>query len=233
MGNLPAFRHELKYRINKRDKDQLLVRLREFADYDSHAPNGRYYVRSLYFDDPAGSAFEEKEGGVRSRHKWRIRVYDLDDGFICLEKKVKEGSYIRKESARITRSEYDMIMKGDTDFLLGREEQVARDFALETRIRMLRPEVIVDYDRTPLVYGPGNVRITFDENVRSVFDDLDIFESGSAAYNTMGQDILIMEVKFTEFLPSIFTAILPGDGCHTAASKYVLCDEIKRKMRGY
>ena len=227
MENDRSFRHELKYLINKRDMDCCVALLKNFASADPHAKDGGYFVRSLYFDDPAGSAYMEKEDGVRSRHKYRIRTYDMDSGFICLEKKIKEGSFVKKESALLTEAEYRDIMAGRGDALLRHSESVAKDFATECRIRCLRPEVIVDYDRLPFVYEPGNVRITFDMNVRAVIDSCDIMKADAPEYEVLGRDLLIMEVKYTQFLPDIFRAILPNESCRLAMSKYCLCYDKK------
>ena len=230
MENDASFRHELKYLISRSDMDCCISRIEQFARPDPHAAGGRYFVRSLYFDDMYGSAYEDKESGVALRRKYRIRIYDMDESFIRLEKKIKEGAFVRKESAPLSRAEYDMILGGETDFLLKRSESAANDFALEYRMNMLRPEVIVDYDRVPFIYEHGDVRITFDMNVRSVFDELDLFSEDAPSYEVLEPDRLVMEVKYTEFLPDVFRAILPGEGCRLAVSKYVLCDGLKRSV---
>ena len=225
------FRHELKYLMNRRDMDCCLGRITEFAKPDPHVKDGKYSVRSLYFDDIAKSAFIDKESGVASRHKFRIRIYNMDESHISLEKKIKEGAYIRKESAMLSRIEYDMIMIGQSDFLLKREEEAARDFAAEVRTKGLHPEVIVDYERIPFVSKAGDVRITFDMNVRSVFDVLDVFSDKAPGYEVLMQDQLIMEVKYTQFLPQIFPALLPPEVAPTSASKYVMCMVKKGSIR--
>ncbi len=225
------FRHELKYLISRQEKECCMSRLMMFMKMDHHATSGSYGIRSLYFDDPAGSAYEEKESGVASRHKYRIRIYDNKTDPILLEKKIKEGNHVRKESARLSMEEYRMIEGGAYDFLLGRSEEAARQFAIECKHNLLRPEVIVDYERTPFVYAPGDVRVTFDENIRAVCDDTDIFHP-TQGIEVMEAGTLIMEVKFTQFLPDVIRAVLPPEGCRLASSKYVLCDEVKRKLRG-
>lgn len=231
MNNDSMFRHEMKYLINRREMDLCLGRISEFAKPDSHTTSGKYMVRSLYYDDMYKTAYNDKESGVRSRSKYRIRIYDMNSGYISLEKKIKEGFFVKKESAILTKDEYDMIIGGDTGFLLNRSERVANDFALECRINRLCPEVIVDYDRIPYVYDYGNVRITFDMNIRSVFDELNVFTEHSAAYAVLGQDELVMEVKYTEYLPDIFRSILPDNGYRMAVSKYILCDDVKRLFK--
>ena len=230
MENDSRFRHELKYLINKRAMDCCLGRISEFAPSDRHAESGVYYVRSLYYDDMYASAYEDKESGVSSRSKYRIRTYNLDRGFIRLEKKIKEGAYVRKESAVLSENEYNDIRAGMTGFLLERKESVAKDFALSCRMDMLSPAVIVDYDRVPFVCEHGDVRITFDMNIRAVAADNDIFCRDVPAYNVLDQDLLIMEVKYTQFLPDIFRSILPDDSCRLAASKYVMCIDTLRRI---
>ena len=44
---------------------------------DPHAINGEYMIRSLYFDDYYGSAYEEKEMGKNSEYQLRIRGHRL------------------------------------------------------------------------------------------------------------------------------------------------------------
>lgn len=223
-----AYRHELKYLINKREMDGCIGLLERFAGRDVHAKSGSYFIRSLYFDDMYHTAYEDKESGVMHRCKFRIRMYDMDTGFISLEKKIKEGSYIRKESARLSVGECESILKGDTAFLLGREEVAAKDFAIGCRMNGLKPEVIVDYDRVPLVFEHGGVRITFDMNIRAARGDM--FDGSLCSYEVLDTDLLIMEVKFTEFLPDMFRSLLPEEGCRMAASKYVCCIDALRRI---
>lgn len=230
MHNDNVYRHEMKYLINKMDMDVVIGRLSEFAETDVHARDGKYFIRSLYFDDIYDTAYEEKESGVERRCKYRIRTYDYDSNYICLEKKIKQGSFVRKESAVLTGEEYELVRSGETGFLLKRSEKVANDFALSWRTDRLRPVVIVDYDRVPFVFESGNVRITFDMNIRAVPDNYDIFEKNVLSYDVMGPDILIMEVKYTEYLPDIFRVILPDMNCRIAASKYVMSIDTLRRI---
>ena len=225
------FRHELKFIISYREKDIIEQRLKEIASIDSHAQNGQYLIRSLYFDDIWHSAYEEKMAGTATRKKYRIRIYNFSDDYICLECKHKQANYIYKTSLRLTREETDRILDGDYSFLLEKDNELANEFYLECMTNGLRPEVIVDYDRIPYVYDAGTVRITFDMGVRAGFMDYNIFDPNIPVYETMSPDELIMEVKYTEFLPDIFRTIIPPENAiYTAASKFVMCDDIKREM---
>ena len=96
------FRHELKYLINYGDAELIKQRLKTVLKTDMHAQNGNYHIRSLYFDDYWNTAYIDKVNGVDRRKKYRIRLYDLNDNFIRLECKIKNGSYISKISAPLT-----------------------------------------------------------------------------------------------------------------------------------
>ena len=224
------FRHELKYLISRREMDCCIGRISEFAGLDAHAADKGYFVRSLYFDDPAFSSYEEKESGTRSRHKFRIRTYNMDKSFINLENKIKEGSFVYKQSAALTEDEYIKIRDIADDFLLRRSEEAAKSFAAERRIRALRPVVMVDYDRIPLVCEHGDVRITFDMNI-SASPDLELFDENARSYSVLDNDLLIMEVKYTQFLPDLFRAVMPDTSCRMAASKYVMSIDVLRRIK--
>ena len=230
MRNDDRFRHELKYLINKADMDCCMERIGTFSERDPHAKNGSYLVRSLYFDDRYESAYEDKESGVGSRSKYRIRLYDMDRSFISLEQKIKESAYIQKRSATISETEYDKISNGDTAFLLKRDERCANDFAVKWRTDRLRPKVIIDYDRIPFVCADGDVRITFDMDIRAV-NSHDLFDVNAPSYRVMDGQLLIMEVKYTDYLPDVFRAILPDNTCRLAASKYVMSIDTLRRIQ--
>ena len=125
------FRHELKYLISESEAEVIKNRIKVIMHTDKHAGPDGYSIRSLYFDDIKDTALVEKDSGVSSRHKYRIRIYNYSDNVIMLERKRKEEQYIQKTSVSMTRAEYDKINKGDYDFLLGREEILCHDFYVE------------------------------------------------------------------------------------------------------
>jgi hypothetical protein len=80
------YRHELKHEINTADMIAIRQRLRAVAEPDKHAVDGKYLIRSLYFDTPNDKALLEKQSGVSRRQKFRIRYYNGDKSVIHLEK---------------------------------------------------------------------------------------------------------------------------------------------------
>lgn len=224
----PKFRHELKYLISEQEKDILIARIKDILRLDPNAERGRYMIRSLYFDDYWNSAYEEKISGTLSRKKYRIRIYNYSDHIIKLECKNKQGSYIFKEAAILTREEVTCILQGDYNFLLEREESVCKDFYIACSSDYMRPRVIVDYDRIPYIYAPGDVRVTFDQQIRVGMSGYDIFDTELPMVQTLPCGELIMEVKYTEYLPQIIKNVLSVEHSnYIAASKYCMCYEKK------
>ncbi len=223
------FRHELKYLINFGDAELLKERLSVILQCDSHAKGGFYTIRSLYFDDYWNTAYREKMGGYGDRRKYRIRLYNQDDSMIRLECKIKRESYIRKIAAPLSREEVDQILEGRVDFLLKRKEPLCQQFYYEYMSRVLRPKVYVDYEREPYVLPSGDVRITLDRDVRSAPPGGKIDGSDKAFLHVLDPGKLVLEVKFTEFLPRMVSEALPLRAVdYSAVSKFTLgCDKIK------
>lgn len=219
------FRHELKYLINRGDHELIRQRLSVCTQLDPNAENGEYHVRSLYFDDYWDTAYIDKLGGFPGRRKFRIRVYNCSDKTIHLESKLKQGNYIHKSSAPLSRGEFDAIMNLSFDFLLKRPENLCREFYYMCVSRVMRPRVIVDYEREPYILDVGDVRITFDKDVRAA-SGFDIFNPDLPCKYVLEPNKLVMEVKYTQFLPGIVKRVLPSRAAsQNAVSKYALCCE--------
>lgn len=99
------FRHEWKHEINISDLIILRQRLRAVAKPDIHAVDGRYTIRSLYFDNISDKALREKIDGVNRREKFRLRYYNEDLSVIRLEKKSKYDGLGRKQMAILSKEE--------------------------------------------------------------------------------------------------------------------------------
>lgn len=226
------YRHELKFVINHAQKEVLIRRLSGIMKRDENGTEHGYSIRSLYFDDINYSAYEEKMAGTSKRKKYRIRIYNYSDNVIKLECKEKQESYIYKRSANLSREEFDKIQNGDYSFLLDRKEELCHEFYVQCISYDLRPVVVVDYERDVFVDYHGDVRITFDDNVRSAWIGLEdkkgMFDSNLPAYNIFSDDTLVLEVKFTEYLPEYIRVLVdPYNAAMMAVSKYTLCLEKK------
>lgn len=226
-------RHELKYFINYQEYEYLRNRLKEVLQIDKNSMNNNgYNIRSLYFDDMYNSAYIEKELGLAIRKKYRIRIYDLDDRIIKLERKEKFNKYISKESVSITKDEFYKIINGDFEFCLKKNNKLLRDFYIESREKILKPRIIVDYDREAYTFSYGNIRITFDKELRTAVNSYDIFKKDVATKRIFQEPIMIMEVKYDDYIPEHIKNLLQISS-HTlsSASKYVLCTKVIKNLK--
>ena len=225
--NAKGYRHELKYVISDADAELLAIRLNAALRPDPYAmkTGGGYHIRSLYFDNAYDSAVEEKVAGVQYRDKWRIRIYNSSDRVIKLERKHKNGSFIKKDSLSLTRKECNALLAGAYTFLLYRQEPFAKEAYAALRTEGLTPKVIVDYYRQPFVFPLEDVRITLDRNIRTGYFSTDLFNPHTITYpatELLGQCVL--EVKYNAYLdPHIAALVQLPASINTAASKYLFC----------
>ncbi|MDE6762333.1 MAG: polyphosphate polymerase domain-containing protein [Oscillospiraceae bacterium] len=219
---MEKYRHEYKHYISIPDFITLSGKISFVVSPDGHMKNGSYFVRSLYFDDPQDKALREKLDGNCDREKFRIRFYDMNDGFIRLEKKSKRSGLCMKRSAPLTRKMVDRLLVGDYAFLAEENDPLLTELYAKMSGGLLRPKLTVDYERKAYVFPAGNVRVTFDYNIRSDENIAALFDPAPAAFNVPSAcSAVIMEIKYDEFLPQFIADILQLDGRQTGAfSKY-------------
>ena len=69
----------------------------------------------------------------------------------------------------------------------------------------------MDYEREPYILDAGDVRITFfDRNVRGAYPGRSFFDPGLVFRHVLEPKKLVMQVKFTEFLPRVVGELLPS-----------------------
>lgn len=99
-----------------------------------------------------------------------------------------------------------------------------KELLSKMQTQLLRPRVLVSYEREPYIYGLGNVRMTFDMNVRTTMFSRELLGNRSdiSACDDPGE--MIMEVKYDDFLPGIISDIIQTDGIRQQAFyKYGVC----------
>ena len=219
------YRHELKYLISAAQLPLLKSRIAAIMQPDPHAgADGIYNIRSLYFDDYYDTCYYENENGTDPREKFRIRIYNHSPQRITLECKRKERGKTHKTSCPLTREQTEFLLQGKPIPETGVLYPLQRKLNLQIQTRMLRPVVIVEYERIPYIYRNGNVRVTFDCNVSSS-SEISGFLSGEVPKRPiMPAGQFLMEVKFDEYLPDfIYRSLNLGRLQQTAYSKYYLC----------
>ena len=226
--------HELKFFINQAQYHLLSRALDRVLDRDPNGDeNNEYHIRSLYFDTIYNTALYDKINGDQNRDKYRIRIYNLSDRVIKLECKTKVGSLISKRSLSIPRDLCEQLMAGDPYGLETTRSGLLTDVYREMTVNLLRPVVLVDYVREAYLHPAEEVRITFDMQLRSGLNSVDMFNPYLPTVPPFDHDEIILEVKYNQVLPpyiaSLLTYALRDGACRSAISKYVYCRRFEFK----
>ena len=217
------FRHEVKHEISQYDMLVLRHRLRAVMRPDPHAEDGKYLIRSLYFDNTDDKALREKLSGCAEREKYRIRLYNYNTDLIHLERKYKNRSLGYKDSVTLTTDQARAIAAGDLDFPGWQDNDILRTFRQKMLGQGLRAKVIVDYEREPFIFDAGNVRVTLDYHIRTGLTCTD-FLNPDCITVPVSYDPVILEVKWDNYLPDVIRNAVQLDGRHNGAfSKYAAC----------
>lgn len=216
-------RHEYKHELSYVEMLSLRPRLKAVMQPDPHVIDGKYFIRSLYFDNVYDKALREKIDGVSNREKFRIRYYNRDTSRIILEKKSKIYGLCNKKQTLIDMETTKAICECDLRALESKTDPLVVELYQKMLTEGLRPKVIVDYDREPFVFDAGNVRVTLDYNIRTGLKNTDFLNTDALTIPVVDSPI-ILEVKWDEYLPGIIRDVVQVSATHTAAfSKYAAC----------
>lgn len=215
-----VFRKELKYLINRRTSMILQRKLDPIMERDVHGENGCYFIRSQYYDSIEDTDLWDNLDGVCEKRKIRLRIYSLDDISVKLEYKCKNGIDGIKYSLPIKRKEALCMENGDASFLLSYDSELATRLYLRITQGCYRPKTIIDYRRMAFLYPAGDVRITFDTDMRAAAYPYGLFKkAGMLPLDTT--ETVLMEVKYTGFLPDTIVGVLKeADELQVNHSKY-------------
>ncbi len=218
------YRNEWKHIISFSDRIALRQRLGAVMSPDPHAGrDGFYTIRSLYFDTPSDKALREKIDGVNEREKFRLRLYNGDSTVIHLEKKSKFNGLCQKRAENLTAKEVQALLDGNTAWMPTSQKPLVIELYSKMQSQQLRPKTIVEYTREPYVYPPGNVRVTLDYHIRTGLYSTDFLNPQSLTVPA-GEQVILLEVKWDEFLPEAIRRAVQLSGRHsTAFSKYQAC----------
>ena len=217
------FRHEWKHEISYGDMLEIRQRMQAIGKSDENAVDGKYHVRSLYFDTLSDKALREKLDGVNCREKFRIRYYNGDTSLIQLEKKSKQGGLGNKQQAPLTKEEAQAIVDGNLEWMPNCDRPLVQELYVKMKTQGLKPKTIVDYVREPFTYAPGNVRVTLDYNIRTGLLCTEFLDPDCITIPA-GDSPIILEVKWDAFLPAVIRdAVQLRNRRVGAFSKYANC----------
>lgn len=227
----PKYRHEYKYFSPEYILAYLEQRTKAVLSKDAHVGSqGFYNIRSMYFDDMFNTCYQENEDGTDPREKFRVRIYNNSPDRISLELKQKKQGKTLKFSTPLSRERCEALMTGKRPDITNADSFLYKKFYSQIVMRNLHPVTIVCYDRVPYVYSHGNVRITYDRNIRSADNFSKFFDTDLPSRPVLPAGTNLLEVKFDELLPDyIFEMLQTSKLSLTTFSKYYLCRKYNMK----
>ena len=224
---MQLLRQEFKFYISNEQIMFLRHSLNKFMklDENTNKDKNNYTITSLYFDSPNNDAFNEKVDGVYAREKFRIRKYSESD-IIKFESKKKIENVIYKTSFILDEETVKNLSKNNMQLLTsGKSNFLDKSFAI-IKSNGLRAKNIVEYDREAYYLPYGNIRITFDTNLRTYNSNNDFFDKKKPYTSIFHHKINILEIKHSLPLPEHLKIILRKITANRCAiSKFVLSDK--------
>lgn len=225
------FRNELKYYINNLQFEEVKKKLSFLLSKDINIKQeGNYFVRSLYFDDYRNTSYYQVLNGISKREKYRIRYYNLDTSYICIEKKLKINNMVNKTSFRVTKEQVEDLINGKLN-INKNNHNLLNEFILKIKFYGYRPVLIIDYNRIPYVYKSGNIRITLDYNLSMNYDTNNFFKKDNTKIPIIEKNKNILELKYDDILPDYIEWLINLKGLErTAFSKYLNAQKMKKRI---
>ncbi len=210
-------RFEFKYVLQKELREAVEAELGYFMQLDPFVEStrgNRYIVRSLYYDDPAHSAFYDKIDGLKDRGKFRIRTYSTEPDAstpVFLEEKGRVDNRVYKHRTLLAESTHQMDKQHLTDLLLTGEvdnQDLLEKFRYAWFRKQIGPVALIDYLRRPYISKYDHeFRVTFDEKLRGTETD-ELFPPDKVTGRQLLPGYTVMEVKFDTTVPAWFHRII-------------------------
>jgi len=210
-------RVEEKYLLSKERKGELLKQIDKYIIRDEHF---RSFMRNIYFDTKNYDLIARSIEKPVFKDKFRARTYDdptkCDEVF--LEMKMKYKGVSHKRRTRISYADYlSYVNDGKCD----PNNVIWREIDYYFHFYKLRPMMYIAYDRESYAgLEDGNLRITFDTNLRSRSNKLDLANDRKTT-KFFTEPTYIMEIKTISALPLWLVRVLSQlEICPTSFSKY-------------
>lgn len=235
-------RIELKFLLPDRLVPEFVDRIAPYTQPDPFLVDegmGRttYPVTSLYFDSLDLHSLYEKDAGLLSRRKVRLRTYEeefSEDAYSFIEIKRRHDFVVSKDrlSLSVGHLRSTLPMAGLLTHLLDRveaSEEVRHEAHVLKGWYNLQPTTLVSYMRTPFVgMQDRRFRITVDSSLRSAWKPRSLM--GAKMYVPCHPGFSVIELKSNHAIPAWFhDIILSFQLTRTAHSKYALCTECLRE----
>ncbi|MBP5648076.1 polyphosphate polymerase domain-containing protein [Candidatus Saccharibacteria bacterium] len=201
-------RIEKKYLITKSDKKELLKTIHQYMKKDGYYKSE---VFNVYFDTDNYDLIIQSIEQPIFKHKLRARSYGgYDRVFLEIKTKMRgrDMNPGYKRRVMITKQDFKELVKGKTTMveLASRSIETKNDIQIAKEIDYLiqhfnlTPKIMVIYNRESYK-GEDNLRITFDENLKSRQKNLNFTKGKRDKIYFEDKHNIIMEIKAHGVLP--------------------------------
>ncbi|MDO4282150.1 MAG: polyphosphate polymerase domain-containing protein [Clostridia bacterium] len=199
-------RVEEKYMLTDKIYDILMKRI-ESELVENEYPHSK--ILNIYYDTDSYELAIKSIQKPTYKEKIRIRSYDIpnENSKVFLELKRKCLGVVTKRRIAVKLKTFQKyIAKGKLDNIENLQIYNEIDYAFKKY--QLVPKIMVAYDRDSYYLRESeDIRITFDKNLRSRLNDLDL-TYGDEGELFFEEDIRIMEIKSCSAIPIWFVKIL-------------------------
>lgn len=218
-----VLREEKKFLVSVSEFLQKSCVLEKVMLEDPHNGTHGYLIRSLYFDTPFDDDYFEKQSGVETRRKVRLRCYDPKDDYAMLELKQKQGTQQLKRSLKVSKEDALRIIDRDYTPLLSYKEDFAAEMYGLMKSRGYLPKTVVQYNRKAFIAKENKIRVTFDNRILSTESSFELFSERLNMNPVLDPYEAVMEVKFNGFLLEYIKRLINSiDKSELSVSKYCL-----------
>lgn len=211
-------RVEKKYLISRETYCDFLKETEKYIQLDEF---GLHTICNIYFDTEHYDLIRTSIEKPVYKEKLRLRSYGIpgenDEVYLELKKKWKGIVYKRRISLTLKEAE-DYLERG---IIPDKKEQIFNEIDYFVHFYHPEPKLYLAYDRRAY-YGleDQEIRITFDENIRSREEDLEL-EDGDYGEKLMEDDMILMELKVPGAVPIWLSEIMSRLHIYpTSFSKY-------------
>lgn len=210
-------RTEMKYILNKEQKDMILKEIEQLISPDIHKA---YTICNLYCDTDDNRLIRNSIDGSVYKEKIRSRSYGraAKDDKVFLELKKKFEGIVYKRRIAIKEEEVNLYFSGLGNHTLQINKEINYFFKYYSTVK---PKMYIAYDREAyFAKEDDSLRITFDTNILYRTDDLSL---SSPVYGTslLEKDMYILEIKASYAIPLWLSRVLSKHKIYkTSFSKY-------------
>ena len=210
-------RIEKKYLLTKNQYENLIKLSKDYLIKDEF---GLHTVCNIYYDTDNYSLIRKSIEKPVYKEKLRVRSYDTPNKNtkVYIELKKKYEGIVHKRRITVKESEAEKYLKNKK---IDRDDQISKEINYVLNHYDLVPKLYLAYDRIAYYNkDDSNLRITFDSNIRSRTDNLDL-KLGDAGELLFKEEVYLMEIKAVGGLPLWLVKILDELKIYpTSFSKY-------------